>query len=144
MILAAVFLPISGCAVKFIPMYNLKDQPISPGLSEEQVKKAIVRAAVTSGWQIVELEPGRLVGTLQVRTHKIIVDIPYSTENYSIEYKNSIEMKVYCNASDKENQFVTVTDGNPKTCFPGPQFIHINYQKWVDILKQAIEIALPS
>ena len=62
-----------------------------------------------------EAEPGHIVGTLHLRKHMAIVDIPYSTNSYSILYKDSAQL-----------------DYNGDT-------IHQNYNGWITNLNNAIQ-----
>ncbi len=93
-VLAAAFL--TACAVP-VPIQNVdKAAVISAAgkpLSADQVREAIIRAGVGLGWIVKEAGPGKLVGTLVLRTHTAVVDIAYSTTNYSITYKSSIDLK---------------------------------------------------
>ena len=59
-------------------------------VNNEQVRAAIVRAGVALGWQMKDEGPNLLVGTLQLRTHTAVVEIPYSTTQYSIKYRSSV------------------------------------------------------
>ena len=63
---------------------------------------------------MLEKEPGRIVGTLSLRSHEAVVEILYDTEGYSITYLNSVNLKY---------------DG---------QRIHKNYNSWVQNLSNAI------
>ena len=142
MILVAICFLISGCVKPFIPIYNLKDQKIDSGLSIDQVKKAIEIGGTNSGWRFLNAKPGHMIGTLDIRTHKIIVDIFYTPKSYDITYKSSVEMKVYCNKEAKDNKIVTVTGPARRTCKGGPEYINPNYRVWVDDLNKNIELAL--
>jgi hypothetical protein len=83
-------------------------------LSGNEVKEAITRAGTGLGWIIKDAGPGKLVGTLMLRTHTAVVEIAYSPTNYSITYKSSIDLK--------EN---------------GGK-IHPNYNGWIQNLTRAI------
>ncbi len=108
-----------GC--RTAPILNVKDAPVEvtgKQATADEVKKAILRAGATLGWQMKEEEPGYIVGTLILRSHMAQVDIPYSTESYSILYKNSENLKY---------------DGTS---------IHSNYNGWVQNLDRAIRAQL--
>jgi hypothetical protein len=107
-----------GC--RTAPVYNVTDAPInaSEKATAEDVKKAILSAGAGLGWQMKEVEPGHIVGSLFLRKHSAVVDIPYSTESYSITYKDSTELKY---------------DGTN---------IHGNYNGWVQNLDRAIQARL--
>lgn len=89
LVLAAVTL--AGCNTA--PILNVKDATVvsaaGKALSADQVKSAIVRAGVALGWQMKDAGPGKIAGSLNLRTHIAEVDIPYSASSYSITYKSS-------------------------------------------------------
>jgi hypothetical protein len=92
--LAAALL--TACAVP-VPIQNVNNAAVISAagkpLSADQVREAIIRAGVGLGWIVKEAGPGKLVGTLVLRTHTAVVDIAYSPTNYSITYKSSIDLK---------------------------------------------------
>ena len=89
----AVILAVAGCAR---PILNVKDAVVtsSPGkpMSNEEVRAAILRAGATLGWQMKDEGPNMLVGTLVLRTHTAVVEIPYSPSNYSVIYRSSTNL----------------------------------------------------
>jgi len=110
-----------GCRIA--PVMDVVDAPvIEPAvgqkLTADQVKLAIMRAGATLGWQIKEVQPFLLEGTLHLRTHMAQVNIPYSAERYSIVYKNSQNLQY---------------DGTN---------IHSNYNGWVQNLNKAIQVQM--
>lgn len=108
-------LTLAACTTK--PVLNVTDTPISTGkaLQASQVRLAIVGVL---GWQIVELKPGLMQGTLQLRDHTAVVEIPYTTTTYSILFKSGT------NLNEKDGQ------------------IHKNYNGWVQNLDKGITAAL--
>ena len=108
---AAAFL-LAACPT--VPIQNVNDAPISTTsgkrLSASQVRAAIVTAGTALGWQIRDEGPGRLEGTLHLRNHTAVVDIPYSASKYSIVFKRSENLEE--------------ADGK----------IHKNYNGWVQTL----------
>ena len=107
-------LTLGACTTK--PIFNVTDSQISTGkvLQASQVRQAIVTAGATLGWKIVELKPGLLQGTLNLREHTAVVEIPYTTMTYSILFKSGI------NLNDRDGQ------------------IHKNYNGWVQNLDRGI------
>ncbi|MFN0160133.1 MAG: hypothetical protein ACKVQQ_02820 [Burkholderiales bacterium] len=89
-----------------------------PKPSKDDVKKAIVRAGGGLGWQFRDNGADALVGTLVLRTHTAVVDIPYSATQYSIKYKDSTNLNY---------------DGTS---------IHSNYNGWIQNLHKAINVQL--
>lgn len=89
----------------------------------EQVKQAILAAAGSKSWSVATQADGKLLATLQVRgKHTVVVEIAYASDQYSLTYKDSTNMKFGAG------------DGQP--------LIHPFYNKWVQELKEAIRIEL--
>ena len=108
----------AGC--RAAPVMDIVDAPVvepagGQKLTADQVKVAIQRAGATLGWQIKEVQPFLLEGTLTLRSHVAVVNIPYSAERYSIVYKDSTNLNY---------------DGTS---------IHSNYNGWVQNLDKAIK-----
>jgi hypothetical protein len=104
------------------PIYNVNDQVVTTTsgkhLSAPQVRSAIITAGTSLGWHVADAGPGHLVGTLHLRNHTAVVDIPYSASKYSIVYKSS------------EN--LDAANGQ----------IHRNYNGWVQRLDTTIRTEL--
>ncbi len=121
MLLAAFALfCLAGC--RTAPVYNVVDAPVlqagNEPLASPEVKKAILRAGTSLGWDMVPTAPGHITGTLHLRSHKAVVDILYSSKDYSITYKNSSNLRY---------------DGTR---------IHANYNGWIQRLDRAIRTEL--
>ncbi len=115
--LLAIFLG----ACRTATIYNVDSVAVSSNkanISKADVRTAIVRAGSTLGWQITDNGPDALIGTLSLRAHKAVVDIPYSATQYSITYKDSVNLD-YTGTS-----------------------IHKNYTGWVQNLQKAIDVQL--
>ena len=114
-ILSLFLLTAIGCRSN--PVYNVNDAPIysEKNIKMDQVKKAIIRAGASLGWRMKSIKSGHITGTLRIRTHAAVVDIRYNTKNYSITYKDSVELNY---------------DG---------QNIHKRYNTWVNNLSIAID-----
>ena len=110
-----------GCARKDA-IYDVNDAPVTVTSTKSytltDVRNAIMRAGAALGWQMQEVAPGHLVGTLNVRTHRAQVDIKYNTKSYSITYKDSTNLNY---------------DGTN---------IHSNYNGWVQNLDKGIKTQL--
>ncbi len=88
-----------------------------------QVEQAIKTAAAANEWTLSNSEDGKLLATLFVRNkHTVVVEITYDTEKYSLQYKDSINMKY------------GTQNGKP--------VIHPFYNRWVETLKEAIRVEL--
>ena len=118
---AAAALALAGC-VRVAPIYQLDTVPVTPSsaksLSSAQVRTAIITAGTGLGWRIADAGPGRLEGTLTLREHIAVVEIPYSGSSYAIRYKRST------NLNEANGQ------------------IHSNYHGWVQNLDRAIRTAI--
>lgn len=117
--IALVF--VAALAACSAPIKNVSQQPINTAagsVSKNDVRMAIIRAGTGLGWVIADNGPDALVGTLRLRKHTAVVDIPYSTTNYSIQYRSSINLNE--------------RDGT----------IHKNYNGWIQNLTNGIEAQL--
>lgn len=105
-------------------VYQVKDAPVQTASGKQatmdEVQKAIIGAGVALTWQMVLVQPGEIVGTLNVRSHQAVVSIPYTTKNYSILYKGSNNLKYNANK----------------------QTIHESYLGWIQRLDNAIRARL--
>ena len=114
----------AGC-MRCGPIQNITDAPVpsasGKALSNDEVRKAILRAGTTLGWKMSADAPGRVMATLNVRKHTAVVEIPYSSKSYSINYKSSVNLE----------------DGGDGT-------IHNNYNGWVKNLAKGIDAQLIS
>ena len=102
------------------PVYNVESAPVAANkpATTKDVENAIIRAGGTMGWKMVPRGPGKMEGTLELRTHRAVVDIDYDTKKYSIKYKDSANLQY---------------DGTN---------IHQNYNGWVQNLDKAIRAQL--
>jgi len=105
-----------------VPIMNVDNAavPTTSGkpLTKEQVRAAIIRAGGGLGWQMKDETPDMLVGTLMLRSHSAVVEIPYSATNFSIKYRSSINLDQ--------------SGGN----------IHKNYNGWIQNLYKGINTQL--
>ena len=112
-------LALVGC--KSNPVYNVEGAPVSTstsGYNLRDVRNAIQQAGVSLGWQMKDVQPGLIVGTLVVRDHMAQVEIPYNRTSYSIIYRDSQNLNY-----DGVN-------------------IHGNYNGWIQRLNGAINAQL--
>ncbi len=111
------FAVLSACT-RDAPIYNVNSHPVpqpAQALSLTEIKNIIMLAGADRGWVMEEQGQGRLAGTLLVRTHTAKVDVQYSQTEYSIQYKDSDNLR-YTGST-----------------------IHRNYNKWIMKLEQDIE-----
>jgi hypothetical protein len=116
----AIALFVAGCTSA--PIMNVNEAAVSSAsgksLTSDQVRGAIVRAGAALGWQMKDEKAGLLIGTLQLRSHTAVVEIPYSPTSYSIKYRSSVDL-------DEKG-------GN----------IHKNYNGWIQNLTRGINAQL--
>lgn len=95
-IVAAVLIAcLGGCRTATIQ--NITNAPLAPApnarVTMEDVSKAIWAAGKKLGWVIQDVRPGELTGTLSLRQHVAVVTITYDTSTFSINYKDSQNLK---------------------------------------------------
>ena len=105
-ILAILLAAVSIAACTTAPIHNVSNAPITSA------------AGAALGWQMHEIAPGKLGASIALRKHTAEIEIPYSTKQYSIVYKNSI------NLDEKGGQ------------------IHKNYNGWIQNLTRGINAQL--
>ncbi|MEX0830207.1 MAG: SHOCT domain-containing protein [Nitrospirales bacterium] len=122
----ALVMTLSGCRIE--TLQNIRDAPIpqSQGhsLTLEDIKAAImIRHGDAMVRYIMEdVKPGLIHCELNFKTaHKAWVDIPYSTEGYSILYQKSENLH-YAAADDE-----------------GPAIIKGHYNNWIRALNVSIQ-----
>ncbi|MCU7806763.1 MAG: hypothetical protein KZQ73_02690 [Candidatus Thiodiazotropha sp. (ex Semelilucina semeliformis)] len=120
--IAVIVLTIGLIGCRTAPVYNVTDAPVnaSSKVSATDVKKAIMSAGAGLGWQMKEVKPGHIVGSLFLRKHSAVVDIPFTASGYSIQYKDSTELGY---------------DGSN---------IHGNYNGWIQNLDRSIQARIAS
>jgi len=116
----ALVIALAGCSTQ--PIQNVDQAAVTNAagkpLTREQVRSSIVRAGAALGWQIADETPNRLVGTIQLRKHTAVVEIPYSAAGYAIKYRSST------NLDEKDGK------------------IHKNYNGWIQNLHRGINAQL--
>lgn len=121
LVIGASMIGLGGC--RTAPVKNVSDAPVTmskPTHTLADVKKAIMAAGISLGWQMRDAGPGVIEGTLLLRSHMAQVTIAYTKDTYSITYKNSANLNY---------------DGTT---------IHSNYNGWVQNLDNAIRTQLLS
>jgi len=100
------------------PIMNVDNTAVASAsgkpLTQDEVRGAIVRAGAALGWQMKDEGPNKLIGTLMLRSHTAVVEIPYSAANFSIKYRSSVNLDE--------------SGGN----------IHRNYNGWIQNLDRGI------
>lgn len=89
-------------------------------MTQDDVFKAIARAAGGLGWIVQKQSDGVVQATLNIRDHQAVALINYSATDYSIQYKSSVNLNY--DASE--------------------QTIHSNYNGWIQNLDNAIKLQI--
>lgn len=126
-LIVATLLSLNASARETVAIVNHQDVAITTSSGKPvlaaQVKQAILAAASARNWSATNQGDGKIVATLNVRNkHTVTVDITYAADRYSLNYKDSTNMKY----GDH--------DGMP--------VIHPYYNKWVQELQRAIRTEL--
>lgn len=94
LIIGVVLILFSACTA---PLYEIKETPIETGteqsISLAQIETAIITAGEGIGWKMKTSKPGEVTGTYRESKYTAAVKIPFSSENYSIFYKSSKNLK---------------------------------------------------
>jgi len=85
-----------GCK-STVPVKNFDNQTIAQygnaSNTTQSVERSIVRAAVTLGWKTKVTSENAILATLDIRTHQLVVLITHDDKSFSIEYKDSTNLK---------------------------------------------------
>lgn len=104
---------LSACA-RSEPVQNVEGASFQGRAPSRQRAEQIKRAGASLGWVMQDVYPGLIRGTLNLRTHQAVVDIPYTPTTFSIRYASSNNLNYTGSA------------------------IHKNYNSWVKNLEQRI------
>lgn len=109
---------LTGC--RSASVYNVENSAIQSNISSSKVYEAIKIAGASKGWIITSIKPGLAMGKLNARSHSAVVEIPYTENNFSIRYKDSINLNYDASTG----------------------VIHSNYNGWIQNLENAINVQL--
>lgn len=104
----------AGGSGRTAPLYNVEGREFVGGGSLGARANQIRRAGAGLGWDMREVGPGLIRGTLNIRSHQAVVDIPYDARRFSIRYVSSQNLNY---------------DGS---------VIHSNYNGWIQRLEREI------
>lgn len=104
---------LAGCA-RQAPVYTATNIAFVGDAPESERSLQIRRAGAGLGWVMEDVTPGMIRGTLELRTHKASINVPYDRQHFSINHDSSRNL-----------------DFNGST-------IHSNYNGWVRRLQQMI------
>lgn len=91
---------VAGClaACNTRPMVNVQNEPIPTSVAGSPmalstVEQSIRAGAQRAGWVTQVIKPGLIEASVTARSHRVVVNIPFSQKSYSIDYKDSDNMK---------------------------------------------------
>jgi hypothetical protein len=58
----------------------------------EEIKRAFMVGGARRGWNCVDNGPDKMVCTVLVRTHTLVMDLAYEPGKYTLKYKDSINL----------------------------------------------------
>ena len=144
-VVLVVMVIIAGCTSSMVRVLGVDDlHIIHKSLTEEQVREAIIEGAETAGWLAKDLGNGNILATYHIRVHTVHVQIDYINSNYSIHYRSSNGMKMFCSERDKKKNVVKVSGRDSCIGTGVPSYIHGAYKEWVDALNTGIQNSLAS
>jgi hypothetical protein len=82
-------LALSSCRTAPVPAIEQQGLRADATPTLEEAEQRIRTGAATRGWNISKESPGLLIGTLRVRTHALVVEIPYDETHFGIRYRSS-------------------------------------------------------
>ena len=116
---------ICGCA-NLITLPQNRTTTLAPAGGQTadagKVRQALITAAYQRGWTVVSDQPGQLELSLTLRSHRLTVDVPYTSDAYTVHYVSSENL-----GYREEN---------------GTAMIHKRYLAWLRNLEQSTRAAL--
>ena len=95
LLLASVLLLLAACSSK--PIYSVDNVSVFTGSSSEpsleDVRRAIVKAAISKGWTAHDIDSTHMRVTLFIRKYMARVVVTYSTKTFSIAYDDSQRLR---------------------------------------------------
>lgn len=80
-----------------VPLVNYTDVVVTTGSGKaptlDQVKQTIIAAGNARRWTFADQGNNQLIGSLSWGAHTMLVTIAYTPQNYSITYRDSINLK---------------------------------------------------
>jgi hypothetical protein len=136
----------TGCTPFMVSVNAVDDaHVIRNGLTESQVRDAILKGAEAAGWRAKDLGHNTIGATYKEKSHLVEVHINYGGDFYVTRYESSQYMKMYCSYNDQKKQRNMKISGQDRC--PGyakPVYIHKAYKTWMDRLNNAIQTSLAS
>ncbi|MCH9696634.1 MAG: SH3 domain-containing protein [Gammaproteobacteria bacterium] len=135
------------------PIQDVNSHPIPvTGLSQFQVKRAIMLGCQRAGWKLLSVKPGKIIAEHSSKKgrHSATSKITYNNNTYSINYLSSKNLNYTTVKNDSSDPSQVISDINPfdpaaDTSAQDPnkprQVIHKVYNQWVQTLQSEIDLA---
>jgi hypothetical protein len=59
----------------------------------EEIKRAFMVGGARRGWTFTDAGPDKMIATVVVRTHTLVMELTYEPGKYSLKYKDSIDLE---------------------------------------------------
>lgn len=84
------FVALAACSSN-LPVYNVQSEPLSVTrkVSAKDIERAIIQGGTDKGWSVRRVGRGKMEARIAVRSHMAMVDIYYTKNSISINYKDS-------------------------------------------------------
>jgi hypothetical protein len=133
----------AACQTRIAELKRVDTSVISRNITLSSMATAIESGARRAQWRTRKISDNEILALYKYRNHRVIVGIVFSSDRYSIVYRNSLNMKIVCSAdSTVQAQSVAhrvVTTGlDPCPNGAIPEYIHEKYNEWVKQLDQKI------
>ena len=105
----------------------------------QEIRGVIADSAAQAGWKVAEGKSGPVVASYDYKDkHFTTIRIDYTQHSFSIAYESSKNLKY--RLSKQQESYEPVQLGAAPRYPPGTPLIHGIYNKWVQNLKERIEI----
>ncbi len=108
---------LAGCSAK---VYNVENKEIIQEVDTLKVKDTILKAGLSLGWSMYEVDNNTITASILLRGHSAITTISYTDRSYSINLIKADNLNY-----NKENNS-----------------IHKNYNSWIQNLEHTIDALL--
>lgn len=143
LILLLSLAPLAHAQRLTVPLVNFDKIPVVSGsgkkLAPADVKAAIARGASLARWIIADAGDGQMVASYAKGRHTASVTIDYTSDTYSINYKESANLKYGIDSYPHDFSNPTINQSATRPQIP---LIHPAYNEWVKRLADDIRFEL--
>lgn len=116
--ISATVLVLGLSACQSTALQQVYTDPVPYNLTPKQQEQAILEAGAARGWLMTPVGPGQIHAELNIRSHKVITNVTYNPQSFSVTYVDSVNMNA------KKGK------------------IHRQYANWVTNLRQDIRVKM--